>query len=105
MSYAIFRTGGKQFRAEQGRTLRVPLLAAEPGASVTFDQVLLAHSGDKVVTGTPLIDGAAVEAQVVGHGRDKKIVVFKHKRRKNYRRKTGHRQDFTEVRIKALKVS
>ena len=104
MSYAIFRTGGKQFRAEKGRTLRVPLLAAEPGASVTFDQVLLAHSGDEVVTGTPLIDGAAVEAQIVGHGRDKKIVVFKHKRRKNYRRKTGHRQDFTEVRIKELKV-
>ena len=104
MSYAIFRTGGKQFRAEKGRTLRVPLLAAEPGASVTFDEVLLAHSGDKVVTGAPLIEGAAVEAQIVGHGRDKKIVVFKHKRRKNYRRKTGHRQDFTEVRIKAVKV-
>jgi len=104
MSYAIFRSGGKQFRAEKGRTVRVPLLAAEPGASVTFDQVLLANSGDKVVTGTPLIDGAVVEAQVVSHGRDKKIIVFKHKRRKNYRRKTGHRQDFTEVRIKALKV-
>jgi len=104
MSYAIFRTGGKQFRAEEGRTVRVPLLAAEPGAPVTFDEVLLAYSGDNVVTGKPLIEGAAVEAEIVGHGRDKKIIVFKHKRRKNYRRKTGHRQDFTEVRIKAVKV-
>ena len=104
MSYAIFRSGGKQFRAEKGRTVRVPLIGAEPGASITFDEVLLAHSGNDVVTGTPLIEGAAVEAEIVGHGRDKKIVVFKHKRRKNYRRKTGHRQDYTEVRIKAVKV-
>jgi large subunit ribosomal protein L21 len=104
MSYAIFRSGGKQFKAEKGRTIRVPLLEAEPGAAVTFDEVLLAHSGNKVLTGSPLLEGAAVEAEVVAHGRDKKIVVFKHKRRKDYRRKTGHRQDFTEVRIKALKV-
>ena len=78
-------------------------VAEKPGPLRSL-AIFLAHSGDKVVTGSPLIDGAAVEALVVGHGRDKKIVVFKHKRRKNYRRKTGHRQEFTEVRIKALKV-
>lgn len=104
MSYAIFRSGGKQFWAEKGRTIRIPRLAADEGAKVSFGEVLLTSSGKKVVTGTPLVDGAAVEATVVGHGLDKKIVVFKHKRRKNYRRKTGHRQGYTEVRITSLKA-
>ena len=100
--YAIFRTAGKQFRAEPGRTLRIPSLKAEPGSKLTFDQVLLGSNGSVVKAGTPLVAGAKVTAEVVRHGRDKKIVVFKFKRRKNYARKQGHRQGFTEVRIKDI---
>ena len=97
--YAIFRTAGKQFRAEPGRTLRIPLVSAEPGATLTFNEVLLGSDGSTVKAGTPLVSGAKVTAEVVKHGKDKKIVVFKFKRRKNYARKAGHRQAFTEVRI------
>lgn len=102
--YAIFRTAGKQFRAEPGRTLRIPSLKAEPGSKLTFDQVLLGSNGSVVKAGTPLVAGAQVTAEVVRHGRDKKIVVFKFKRRKNYARKQGHRQGFTEVRIESVEL-
>jgi len=102
--YAIFRTAGKQFRAEPGRTLRIPSLKAEPGSKLTFDQVLLGSNGNFVKAGTPLVAGAKVTAEVVRHGRDKKIVVFKFKRRKNYARKQGHRQGFTEVRIESVEL-
>ena len=104
MTYAIFRTGDKQFRAEKGRYMRVPLLEAEPGKKVTFDDVLLASDGKTVVAGTPNVKGAQVSAKVLNHGRDDKIVVFKHKRRKNYRKKNGHRQGFTEIEITSVKV-
>jgi large subunit ribosomal protein L21 len=97
--YAISRASGKQFRAEKGQTLRLPLMSAEPGAKVTFDEVLLSSDGQTIRAGTPLVAGARVEAEVVGEGKEPKIYVFKFKRRKNYRRKTGHRQRFTEVRI------
>jgi large subunit ribosomal protein L21 len=97
--YAIFRASGKQFRAEKGQTLRLPLMSAEPGAKVTFDEVLLSSDGQTIRAGTPLVAGARVEAEVVGDGKEPKIYVYKYKRRKNYRRKTGHRQRFTEVRI------
>jgi large subunit ribosomal protein L21 len=100
--YAIFRTGGKQFRAEAGRTVRIPSVTAEPGAKLTFDEVLLGSDGEKVKAGTPVIAGARVTGEVVRHGRDKKIIVFKFKRRKNYARKQGHRQGFTEVRIDSV---
>jgi large subunit ribosomal protein L21 len=75
------------------------VLTAEPGESVTFDEVLLAGDGDKVSVGAPLIGGASVTAEVLRHGRDKKVIVFKRKRRKNYRKKQGHRQGFTEIRV------
>jgi large subunit ribosomal protein L21 len=104
MSYVIFRALGKQFRAEKGKTIKVPLMAAEPGAKVTFDEVLLASDGTTITAGAPLVKGAKVTAEVVGHGKDDKIYVFKFKRRKNYRRKTGHRQKHTEVRITDVKV-
>ena len=104
MSYAIFRALGKQFRAEKGKTLKLPLMVAEPGAKVTFDEVLLSSDGTTIKAGAPLVKGARVEAEVVGHGKDDKIYVFKFKRRKNYRRKTGHRQKHTEVRITDVKV-
>ena len=97
--YAIFRALGKQFRAEKGQTLRLPLMKAEPGSTVTFEEVLLTADGDQITAGVPLVKGAVVEAEVIGDGKEKKIYVFKFKRRKNYRRKTGHRQKFTEVRV------
>jgi len=102
--YAIFRTAGKQFRAEPGRTLQIPTLAAEPGAKLTFDEVLLGSDGKHVTAGTPVIPGAKVTAEVVRHGKEKKIVVFKFKRRKNYARKQGHRQGFTEIKIDAVEL-
>jgi large subunit ribosomal protein L21 len=97
--YAIFRALGKQFRAEKGKTLRLPLMDAEAGSKVTFDEVLLSSDGQTIQAGTPLVSGAKVVAEVVGQGKEPKIYVFKFKRRKNYRRKTGHRQKYTEVRI------
>ncbi|MGQ0814939.1 MAG: 50S ribosomal protein L21 [Gemmatimonadota bacterium] len=97
--YAIIRSGGKQFRAEPGKTIKVPALNAEPGDQVTFDDVLVTGDGDDVKVGAPTVSGAVVTGEVVKHGKDKKVIIFKWKRRKNYRRKQGHRQDFTEVRI------
>ena len=102
--YAIFRTAGKQFRAEPGCKLLIPTLAAEPGAKLTFDEVLLGSDGKHVKAGTPVIAGAKVTAEVVRHGREKKIVVFKFKRRKNYARKQGHRQGFTEIKIDSVEL-
>ncbi len=102
--YAVFRTGGKQFRAEPGNTLRIPSLSAEPGESVTFEEILLTSDGEAVQVGTPMVEGAKVKAEVLGHGRDRKIIVFKRKRRKNYRRKQGHRQGFTEIRVDEILV-
>lgn len=104
MSYAIFKTGGKQFRAEPGATLRIPSIEGEPGAAVTFDTVLLGSKGDSVKTGTPTLAGAKVTGEIVKHGKGDKIIVFKFKRRKNYARKQGHRQGFTEVRIKSISL-
>jgi large subunit ribosomal protein L21 len=97
--YAVFRTGGKQFRAEPGIRLRVPTLIAEQGDAVVFDDVLLASDGDAVQVGQPVVDGVTVKAEVLGHGRTKKVIVFKRKRRKGYRKKQGHRQDYTEIRV------
>lgn len=104
MSYAIFRAAGQQFRAEVGSYIRLPLLEVEPGKKVTFDEVLLARKDDKISAGRPTVKGAKVVAEVVRHGNDKKITVFKFKRRKNYRRKAGHRQDFTEIKVTDLKI-
>jgi large subunit ribosomal protein L21 len=102
--YAIFRAAGKQFKAEKGKTVRLPLMSAEAGAKLTFDEVLLSSDGQTITAGTPLVKGAKVLAEVVGEGKEPKIYVFKFKRRKNYRRKTGHRQGYTEVRITDLKL-
>jgi large subunit ribosomal protein L21 len=102
--YAIIRAAGKQFRAEKGMTLQVPLMEAEPGSKITFDEVLLASDGTTVKAGTPLVKGAKVTAEVIGMVKGLKIYVWKFKRRKNYRRKTGHRQRYTAVRITDVKV-
>jgi large subunit ribosomal protein L21 len=104
--YAVFQTGGKQFRAEAGTRLRVPSLDAEPGDSVTFDRILLAGDGEaSVQVGTPVVEGASVKAEVIRHGRGDKVIVFKRKRRKGYRKKQGHRQNFTEIRIDKVALS
>lgn len=102
--YAIFRAGGYQYRADKGATLRIPVITADVGETVTFDDVLLAADGEDVKVGEPRLAGAKIEAEVVKHGRGRKVIVFKRKRRKNYRRKQGHRQGFTEVRIKDIVV-
>ncbi len=104
MTYAIIRTGGMQFRAEPGKTLRVPTIEGEVGANITFDEVLLGSDGTNVHTGAPLVSGAKVSGEIVRHGRGDKIIVFKFKRRKNYARKQGHRQPFTEVRINDISL-
>lgn len=102
--YAIIRSGDKQFRVEPGTTIRVPSLTGEVGEAVTFDEVLLTNSEGDVKVGTPTVEGAAVTGEIVAHGKGEKIIVFKWKRRKNYRRKQGHRQKFTEVRIGEIRV-
>lgn len=104
MSYAIIRTGGKQFRAEPGKSIRIPTVEGEPGSKIKFDDVILGADGDDLKLGTPALKGAAVTGEIVKHGRADKIVVFKFKRRKNYARKQGHRQGFTEVRINDIKL-
>ena len=103
--YAIIRAGGKQFRAEKGMTLQLPLMEdAEPGSTMTFDEVLLSSDGTTIKAGTPLVKGAKVTAEVIGLAKGIKIYVWKFKRRKNYQRKTGHRQKYTAVRITDVKV-
>ena len=101
--YAIIEAKGKQFRAEPDSMLRIPRLHAEPGDTVTFD-VLLSETDGKIQIGQPALEGASVVAEVVRHGRGEKIVVFKRKRRKGYRKKQGHRQDFTEVRVTEITI-
>lgn len=102
MTYAIFQAAGFQYRAELGDILRLPTVDAASGDTVAFDQVLLGAAGDEVLVGRPTVEGAVVRAEVLRHGRADKIVVFKFKRRKNYRRRTGHRQNFTEVRVSEI---
>lgn len=99
--YAVVKTGGKQYKVAIGDKLRVEKLVAEEGASVDLGEVLMVADGDNITVGEPVLD-TTVTATVVGHGRDKKIKVFKMKRRKNYRRTQGHRQSFTEVEITGI---
>lgn len=103
--YAIVETGGKQLRVEPGKVVRVEKLAAAEGDTVTFDRVLLVNNGKgKVEVGTPLVDGATVKGKVVEQGKYRKIIVFKYKNKTNYRRKYGHRQPFTAVKIEEIKA-
>jgi large subunit ribosomal protein L21 len=104
MTYAIIRTGGKQYRVEPGTTLRVATLEGDAGSKVEFKDVLFGSDGTAVKTGKPTLSGAKVVGEIVKHGKSDKIIVFKFKRRKNYARKAGHRQAFTEVRIKDIKL-
>ena len=100
--YAVIRTGGKQYRVSQGDTLRVEKLAGSVGDVVTLSEVLLV-GGDAMKIGQPMVAGASVEAKITGQGRGEKIIVFKFRRRKNYRRKAGHRQPITTLQLTSIK--
>lgn len=100
--YAVIKTGGKQYRVEQGQKLRVEKLPGNPGEKVEIDQVLLVAGGDSPKIGQPLVEGAKVSAEILAQDRAKKIIVFKLKRRKSYRRKYGHRQPYTELMITGI---
>jgi len=99
MLYAIVKSGDKQFHVELGMKLELPLFEAQPGDVIELNDVLLCSNGDEVVVGTPLVEKAVVKATVLGESKGEKIVVFKMKRRKKYRNKTGHRQTYTSVKI------
>jgi len=102
--YAVIKTGGKQYCVTPGEQLQVEKIPGEVGDAVTFDQVLLTSEGDAVQVGRPFIENAKVVARIARHGKGRKIVVFKYKRRKNYRRKRGHRQPFTLIRIENIEA-
>lgn len=101
--YAVIETGGKQYRVAKGDVVRVEKLTCEAGDTINLDKVLMVADGDTVNVGTPLVEGASVSAKVVGHGRDKKIHIFKLRRRKNSRHQAGHRQHYTELEITDIK--
>ena len=100
--YAIIATGGKQYRVEEGQTLDVELLHAEAGETVEIDSVLMLNKDGEIVTGKPYVEGAKVSLKVVENGKAPKIVVFKYKPKKNYRRKKGHRQPYTRVTVESI---
>jgi large subunit ribosomal protein L21 len=100
--YAVIATGGKQYRVQPGDTLRVEKLESEAGKTIEFTDVLLVADGDNVRIGTPRIEGAKVVAEVVGNVRGEKLRIYKYRRRKGYRRKTGHRQTYTALKISAI---
>ena len=102
--HAIIETGGKQFKVTEGDTLFIEKLPVESGETVTFDKVLAVIDGDKITVGTPVVEGAKVDASVVKNGKGKKIIVFKYKPKKGYRRKQGHRQPYTKVTIGKISV-
>ena len=102
--YAVIMTGGKQYRVEEGDSLRVERLDAEEGAEIEIDRVLLVGDGEQVTVGRPFVEHGKVAATVKVHGRSKKVKVVKFKRRKNYLRQHGHRQHFTELEIKSIRA-
>jgi len=102
--YAIIETGGKQYRVSEGDTLYVEKLPVEAGETVEIDRVLALVDGENLKIGSPVVEGAKVVLKVVRHGRGRKIIVFKYKPKKNYRRKQGHRQAFTEVTVEKIEA-
>ena len=102
--YAIVATGGKQYRVREGQVINVEKLGAEAGSDVVLEKVLLVGEGDEVKIGTPYVEDAAINCQVLEHKRDRKIIVFKHKRRKDYRKKAGHRQEYTRLKVTSIQA-
>jgi large subunit ribosomal protein L21 len=97
--YAVIQTGGKQYKVAPGEVLKIESLSGETGGAVVFDQVLLLGDGATVKIGAPYVEGAAVKAEIAGHGRGDKVRIVKHRRRKHYHKEQGHRQNFTAVKI------
>ncbi len=102
--YAIVNTGGKQYKIQQGDVLRVEKIPGEVGSPVSFDKVLMFSDGEDVNIGRPVLDNVAVKGHIVEQGKGKKIIVFKYKRRKRYRRKLGHRQQYTAIKIDSIEA-
>ncbi|NLJ56945.1 MAG: 50S ribosomal protein L21 [Firmicutes bacterium] len=102
--YAIIETGGKQYRVAEGSICKVEKLPAETGAEVIFEKVLAVKNENGMQVGTPYVEGAKVSARVLSHGKGKKVIVFKYKPKKNYRKKQGHRQPFTQVVIQGIEL-
>lgn len=102
--YAVIKTGGKQYKVSKGETLKVEKIAADEGAKVELDQVLMVVDGDDVKVGTPVLKGGKVTATVKSHGRGKKIEIIKFRRRKHHRKQMGHRQSYTELEITGIKA-
>ena len=100
--YAVIEAGGKQHRVIEGETLKLEKIEAATGETIEFDKVLMAGAGEDVKIGTPVVEGAKVTAEVVAHGRHKKVKIVKFNRRKHHRKETGHRQWFTEVKITGI---
>jgi len=100
--YAIIKTGGKQYRVEEGQIIKIEKLSAEEGENVEFDQILAVSDDDGLKAGSPMIEGASVNGKVIDQGKNKKIVVFKYKPKIRYRKKTGHRQPYTRVLIEDI---
>jgi len=100
--YAVIRTGGKQYKVAAGGKLKVESLPAEVGSEIVIDDVLMVADGDSIKVGTPVLAGASVKATVLAHGRGEKVMIFKMRRRKHYRKTQGHRQNFTEIRIDGI---
>ncbi|NLX78156.1 MAG: 50S ribosomal protein L21 [Clostridiaceae bacterium] len=100
--YAVIETGGKQYKVQEGDVLFLEKISSEEGETVVFDKVLAVSEGEEFTVGTPTVEGASVTAKVLGHGKGRKIIVFKYKPKKNYRRKQGHRQPYTKVQIEKI---
>ena len=100
--YAVIETGGKQYRISEGDTIRVERLQSETGSTVELANVLLLGKDDGPVVGSPTVSGASVKASVVSHGKEKKVIVFKYRRKKNYRKFRGHRQQYTDLKVESI---
>jgi large subunit ribosomal protein L21 len=103
--YAVISTGGKQYKVSEGETIRVEKIQGEIGKSISFDRVLMFSNGQAVKVGQPTLADVAVTGHIVEHGKAKKVIVFKQKRRKRYRRKQGHRQQYTALKIDTIKTT
>ena len=104
MAYAIIKTGGRQYRVEEGDTIDVDLLKGDAGQKMTFDNVLMHADGDKLTQGSPSVSGATVTGEVVEHRKDRKVIAFKYRRRTGYHRTVGHRRKLTRVKITGISL-
>jgi large subunit ribosomal protein L21 len=102
--YAIIETGGKQYRISEGDTIKIEKIEGEIGSTVELNNILMVSKDEEINVGSPLVRGAKATGEILDHGKDKKIVIFKHKRRKNYRKKQGHRQAYTSIKITGIQL-